>query len=434
MSEDGSTLTIATDGSCIHNGERNAQAGAGIFVTNAHVLNQSIRVPGTIDQTNQTGEIAATLLASTVTPPCSRVTQVTDSRTTMESLTSRRQRHEDTGYILQRNARLTKATIAKLRMRRGHTLFKWVKGHAGHEGNEAADKLAAEGATKQDVDRLDLTIPTLYRVTGAKLQAMTQKLAYNAIRKIKDSQCEPRPRAVANIDRITSGIQAAYNTQIHEATIWLSLRTKHVSRSASQFMWMAIHDGYMIGTHWLRPKMPADLQQRAYCAICGECETMSHIILECKAKGQELIWKLLKEVWSHTGENWVEPNWGTSFGAACASIRNPKGARKAAVENLWCILSSETTHLIWKLRCERVIQNEGTEFAEAEIINRFYAMLDSRLTLDRRTAARARGLGRKALKPYDVERIWQPIIEGSDELPPNWVVDYGVLVGIKRGR
>ncbi|KAI1784286.1 hypothetical protein LXA43DRAFT_859379, partial [Ganoderma leucocontextum] len=59
-------LTIATDGSCLRNGERNAAAGSGVFVEDGHPLNKSLRLPQTIEQSNQTGEIVATLTASQI--------------------------------------------------------------------------------------------------------------------------------------------------------------------------------------------------------------------------------------------------------------------------------------------------------------------------------------------------------------------------------
>ncbi|TFK89514.1 ribonuclease H-like protein [Polyporus arcularius HHB13444] len=425
-------MTIATDGSCLRNGERDAQAGAGIFVATDHVLNQARRLPSDLDQSNQTGEVVATLIASTSARSRTRVTIETDSQTTMDTLTRWRKRHEDTGYILQTNAPLIRTTIAHLRLRKAHTLFKWIKGHSGHLGNEAADALAAAGANMPNGPQLPLDTPPGLALTGAKLQCITQKLAYRAIKAIKDKRLAPRPRAVANMDRITSGIHAAFGVQLHESTIWNSFQSKHVSRQASQYFWMAVHDGYMIGSHWMRPKMSDALQRRAYCGVCGECETMTHIILECRAIGQDTIWSRFKELWELTGMEWKPPTWGTSFGAACAVFKTADGSRKCAIESLWCILSTEALHLIWKLRCERVIQNEGKEFTEREITNRFYMTLDTRLNLDRRTAALAKG--RKSLKPHEVERIWLPIIDKKESLPPKWVIDGGVLVGIKRGR
>ncbi|KAI0772297.1 hypothetical protein BD413DRAFT_474178, partial [Trametes elegans] len=59
-----SELTLATDGSCLRNGDRDAVAGAGVFVDIAHPSNLSIRLPAEIGQSNQTGEAVATYLAS----------------------------------------------------------------------------------------------------------------------------------------------------------------------------------------------------------------------------------------------------------------------------------------------------------------------------------------------------------------------------------
>ncbi len=432
LEENGSELTIATDGSCIRNGEVTAQVGAGIFLGPGNPHNQSIRLPHWMEQSNQTGEMVATLVATRSGTSRMRLKQITDSKTTLDSVSKWRQRHEDTGYILQKNSGLTRQLIAELRARKAHTLFSWVKGHSGHPGNEAADRLAAAGTEKAISSLARFDINPRFRVTGAKLQAMTQKLAYRAIRARKDESTEPRPRTAANMDRITSGIKAAYGLHLHDAAIWKSLRSKHISRNASQFLWRAVHDAYMIGTHWLRPNMSVDMQERAYCAHCAECETMSHIIFECSAKGQGTLWKLLEDTWSLTNAKWHEPTWGTTFGAACARFETEKGRRITALESLWCILCSETLHLVWKLRCERVIQNDGQDFCEDEIRNRYYSALESRLCLDRRTAAIAKG--KKGLKPQDVERIWMPILVDGDNLPPKWVVDSGVLVGIKRGR
>ncbi|RPD53729.1 hypothetical protein L226DRAFT_446382, partial [Lentinus tigrinus ALCF2SS1-7] len=57
-------VTVATDGSCLKNGQTDAQAGAGVFFGVDHTRNRSIRLPPNLAQSNQTGEAAATLLAT----------------------------------------------------------------------------------------------------------------------------------------------------------------------------------------------------------------------------------------------------------------------------------------------------------------------------------------------------------------------------------
>ncbi|KAJ7798981.1 hypothetical protein B0H14DRAFT_2234241, partial [Mycena olivaceomarginata] len=50
---------IATDGSCFKNGYEDATAGAGVFYGEDNPKNQAIRLPATLEQTNQTAEMVA---------------------------------------------------------------------------------------------------------------------------------------------------------------------------------------------------------------------------------------------------------------------------------------------------------------------------------------------------------------------------------------
>ncbi|KAH9925439.1 uncharacterized protein BXZ73DRAFT_23426, partial [Epithele typhae] len=63
---EGEIQYLATDGSCLKNGEEDAQAGAGVFGGENHDMNRIIRLPPYIEQTNQTGEGIATLTASEI--------------------------------------------------------------------------------------------------------------------------------------------------------------------------------------------------------------------------------------------------------------------------------------------------------------------------------------------------------------------------------
>ncbi|KAI0822866.1 hypothetical protein BC628DRAFT_1325927, partial [Trametes gibbosa] len=145
----------------------------------------------------------------------------------------------------------------------------------------------------------------------------------------------------------------------------------------------------------------------------------------CSAQGQTVIYNLLWQLWTEISVQWLGANWGTMLGAACIIIRSGDSeSRMIAAKRLWTILATKSLYLVWKLRCERVIQNDRKDLT--------FATLNQRLMLDQK--ATATYLGKRALKPGMVETTWLPVLEHNRDLLPNWVGNGKVLVGIKRGR
>ncbi|KAI0351386.1 hypothetical protein OH77DRAFT_1361660, partial [Trametes cingulata] len=226
----------------------------------------------------------------------------TDSRLVMDALTKHARRHEDTGllragYILQKNAEVERVMLAAMRGRRAAVALKWVKGHSGHQGNEEADRLAAEGALKESEDELDMTIPDDLRVTGAKLSAMTQKLAYKAIRARKAKELQLRQATERVLTIIKADIERVFGRLVTTEEIWTASRKTYVTREYRQFAWKVLHDAFMVGKHWLKPSMPDGLKERAICKKCAVEESMEHILLQCRSVGRERVWGLLRELW-----------------------------------------------------------------------------------------------------------------------------------------
>ncbi|KAJ3753758.1 hypothetical protein EV360DRAFT_96894 [Lentinula raphanica] len=180
---------------------------------------------------------------------------------------------------------------------------------------------------------------------------------------------------------------------------------------------MTAHNGYKIGDYWTN--IPG-FEQRANCMHCGATESMEHVLAECEASGQRLESKK---------SNWIEVSFGVILGCGLIKIQDQEGKHLTGDSRLLRILVSESAHLIWKLRCERVIQ--GREITESEIKQRWKATIESRLELDCLLMKGKYTKGR--LDKKLVERTWHDILKEQDNLPEDWMGEAGVLVGIRSG-
>lgn len=151
-------IVVHTDGACYNNGKRNAKCGGGIWFGPNDPRNRALRIPGP-DQSNQIGELAATIVAISTVPHFTPLEIVTDSTYVINGLTTYLHIWEDLGWISIKNAALFKKAVHLLKQRTATTHFKWIKGHSGNLGNEESDALAKRGADKDPPDEIDLTIP-----------------------------------------------------------------------------------------------------------------------------------------------------------------------------------------------------------------------------------------------------------------------------------
>ncbi|KAJ7024095.1 hypothetical protein C8F04DRAFT_969440, partial [Mycena alexandri] len=200
------------------------------------------------------------------------------------------------------------------------TSFRWIKGHAGNIGNEEADKLASEGASKTTIDEVDMKIDSAFLMPGAKLQSITQSLAYKMIRKIKMRKPTyqeklQRKATKRNMALAQEAVADDDDGVPPPSTIWKSTRHKDLSRSVRFFLWMLIHDGYKVGKHW--DKIEGH-EEKAECRICGIQESMEHILTRCDVAGQTEVWELASELWKlKTGGELPKPTTGQIM--ACAA-------------------------------------------------------------------------------------------------------------------
>jgi hypothetical protein len=268
--------------------------------------------------------------------------------------------------------------------------FRWVKGHSGNPRNEGADGLANTGALKETHTDIDLEIDPEYKLTGAKIQQMTQALAYKGIREEKMTKKQnkdalDRETTRRAIERAIAVVKGTFGYEPSPEAIWRNPRNKDLSKKLQYFMWMISHDAYRTGDQWLRCEKE-DYRMRGFCPI-PECtnatSNLDHILTGCTIRNQKIIWEHAKKLWNRTNPpfEWQHPNIGTII--ACAQMAPPsnRDMRKKERFRLYRIIVTLSAHLIWKLRWERTFGREEEE-TEQEITACHYERLrlDIKLT------------------------------------------------------
>jgi ribonuclease HI len=219
-----SKIVVYTDGSSLNNRSAIATCGSGVWFGENDERNIATRPP-TEDQSNQVGEIAAVILAARAVPDFVELEIRSDSLTTIEGLTQHLETWENRGWIGVKNSEILRVAAYQLRKRSAPTRFQWVKGHSGDTGNEEADKLAGEAAKRPEKDNMNLEIPLEFRITGARLDSMTQALAYRAIKARKHAP-KPRGRTASNVTETQDALAGYAGTPPTTQRIWRSIRHK----------------------------------------------------------------------------------------------------------------------------------------------------------------------------------------------------------------
>ncbi|KAH9976482.1 ribonuclease H-like domain-containing protein [Russula compacta] len=301
---------------------------------------RAFRVPGE-NKSNQIGELAAVIMALQKTPHCQPLEVISNSRYVIEGLTENLRKWEDQGWICVKNAKLFKKAAHLLKRRSATTAFRWVKGHAATLGNEESDRLAKLGATLDEPEWIDLEIPIEFDL---------QTLAYQGIQAWQAIPLKPSTRN--NLQITKAAIESIRGTKETDATIWNDLRKPVLRFRVQQFLFKSMHNAYMIGDKWNH--IP-NFDMRAACAICGETESMQHILTGCNSIAHHLIWNQAKEMWPHDPQDWPEITIWIILGAGSISLPEIRGGKIRLLQ----ILISEASHLIWVLRCGRAINQEN---------------------------------------------------------------------------
>ncbi|KAH9926108.1 uncharacterized protein B0H18DRAFT_876537, partial [Fomitopsis serialis] len=264
-----------------------------------------------------------------------------------------------------------------------------------------------------------------FELTGARLDALTQSLAYRGI--LEQKGTETRRRATQNL--ATVRLHVPLKSPVSDGTIWASTRHRDFSRTFVTFLWKIMHDGLKCGPYWSKIH---GYEDRAQCAHCGTLETVQHILLECAAMGQSRIWAMVRAVWRKKAPDlpWHALSMADILSLGLTAWKDKKGRTRPGATRLWRILISEAVHLIWKLRCDRVIghaEEDGWEHRDAEVTNKLQYTLNARLALD--VEAVRRKYGDLALRRDLALATWNKVLRDEPALPDDWTRYKGFLVG-----
>jgi len=145
---DSKYISVYTDGACEENGRRGARAGIGVYWGPNHRFNVSEPLLGR--QTNNRAEIHAAIRAirQAKSEGLPGINVHTDSKFMIKSITEWIQKWKRNGWKLSTGSPvINREDFEELEEAKKGIIVRWVyvKGHAGHAGNEAADQLAKNG-------------------------------------------------------------------------------------------------------------------------------------------------------------------------------------------------------------------------------------------------------------------------------------------------
>ncbi|KAH9839737.1 uncharacterized protein C8Q71DRAFT_703235, partial [Rhodofomes roseus] len=355
---------------------------------------------------------------------------VCPSRRLVADLTSRLPKWENRGWLGVADAQALRTLINLLRQRCAPTILAEAKGDKDLRlANDAVD-MAKDLIRRDEPTHLAIAPNPTFNLSGAKLGALTQAVAYRGIRKAR--KAADRPRTRLTVENILTHLDRRGTLDVQEATLWRSLRSRDIHRKITDFLWKSIHGTHRIGSFWTH--IPG-YEERATCTICGVEETMEHILTRCRANGRKEVWALTRALWEKKGQSWrnLKIEDILSAGMGLYPCPNPT-KRREPLARLWRTIVPEAAYLIWKLRCERTIghaDEDGWRHTKREITRRWYASVNRRLQLD--LLAMNRRFGHLAKNRQTVRATWTGII--GDELgwQDDWTRVPWVLVGIDPG-
>jgi len=349
----------------------------------------------------------------------------------LRNLTKQFGYNEDLDWFHVQDGNLYRALAAKLKSRSAHTsLVMWQKNKSSTQ-QEGALTLAKSSLNNPQPQELNLEVDPAFLLRGQRLSAGSQCSFYkNLVLLHTQKYYVPKASLTSNIVAAQQSIRLLLDITPSPPQLWKSIHSRDIPKNIRNFLWKCLHNKYKIGPYWNH--IP-NFEDRGICQLCGNTESMEHILVECpNSTIRKMVWGLASELWRKREVSWLEISFGSILGANLPNGINARGTWKKGQSRLFAILVLESAHLIWKLRCEWTIENQGDQLklpTENEIHNRWVKTMNMRLKFDKLQSDTKR-YGSRAIRADLVLKTWSGVLLNEDNLPDNWIWESGVLVGI----
>lgn len=422
----------ATAAGAVHTEEQQHRAGGGAFISPDNPMNISVVVPKTLTQTANAGEMLAIIHLLRAIPLDAELQLTVSSKWARNMLTNQRiiQRNESRGYFDCPLGPLISAAIANARARTG-PLYIYYEASSP---NRALASDLARGAVSHIADlpahEHGVPAPMSFIPPGLSLTQAKQSELYRTLQ----TTTYPRERKATarKVPKILSTAQKKWHRYITAVGFWEGvLKSRTLSRNVIAFLWLMIHDAHKIGNYWAQMSPP--WSDRATCS-CGDLETMNHIMFECPLSAGRYIWPQVRELFRKKGINWpFEDNVNDILSSVFATVKDADGHPRPGAARFIQIVITEAMFVIWKLRNSRVIDRAEDEdervITQQEAVRALAKALDKRITDDQRLTNRTK-YGNRALSRAIVMSTWSGALLNEANLPPDWLRQDGVLVGL----
>ncbi|KAF5381175.1 hypothetical protein D9757_009443 [Collybiopsis confluens] len=397
-------------------------AGGGLQFKGQQDQDAAIKLPVQVPQTNDAAAIITATNALRKCNPDTEITLTSRAKAVTKNILKNIQMWEQRGYIGIPNASLLLPLVTLLKEHKATIRLRLVeKDHPDYNKIGGAHKLALEATNKQMSDRADLSTDKVWQIKGAQLSTMTQKLMYLGVRSLTFPKKRKSDRYEThqpiqktyqkNLAQIRADVKSWTNRVVDNKDIWINCtKSKNATKEQNIWAWKAIHNTFWVGRKWLHCN---GYEERA---TCSQAET----------------WDLARKFLLQRSIQLPDPiTLGLVLGAGAVTPRNGKNEKAPGASRLTEVVMREATALIWQLRNNHVIKQNGNTAklpTKKEIYHQFLFRLNQRMQLDL-TLMNQFKFGNKAIPKARVLSTWQGTIE-VDEPPDDWTKIPGVLVGM----